>query len=329
MNQIYEHENYEIKINKMSDSVYIEFYDNNLYKTFSNTFLDIDIVTITGKSIDTFYTVMNTVFSALIDKDYEKSTLNIILFNKQIKLDIHHKYYIDLKFELELNLNKEDSSNDKNICFKKLEDKIKLLEIKNDQLTTQLTKLEDFIDNYMQVCIFKHYKMGYQFGHIPNIIVGISNPRIEIIFYKRDHLDVSSRYNNKNYLELRITLGSENSMLYLNFDPAFKIVKCDILELNMMIDYDPIFEKINLSKIPLPLSVKTLIIKKHKSISLPFFELPNLITLELIDCTFEFIYEKISHLKTLKNITIQRCNNFKERELLISKGYNFNVSHDL
>ena len=44
MNLTYEH---EIKINKMCDSVYIEFYDNKLYKIFSNTFLDTDIVTIT------------------------------------------------------------------------------------------------------------------------------------------------------------------------------------------------------------------------------------------------------------------------------------------
>jgi len=217
MNLTYEHENYEIKINKMSDSVYIEFYDNNLYKTFSNTFLDIDIVTITGKSIDTFYTVMNTVFSALIDKDLDKSTLNIILFNKQIKLDIHHKYYIDIKFELELNLNKENSLNDKNICFKKLEDKIKSLEIKNDQLTKQLTKLEDsysknicfkeledkfediigslvikndqftnqlikledFIDNYMHVCIY-HETSSSRNRYSVSLTIPIKCPNIII-----------------------------------------------------------------------------------------------------------------------------------------------------
>jgi hypothetical protein len=73
----------------------------------------------------------------------------------------------------------------------------------------------------------------------------------------------------------------------------------------------------------LPLSLKKLIIKDYLSIL--SFELPNLINLELIDCTFEFIYEKISHLKTLKNITLQRCDNFKERELLISKGYNIQM----
>jgi hypothetical protein len=70
----------------------------------------------------------------------------------------------------------------------------------------------------------------------------------------------------------------------------------------------------------LPLSLKKLIIKDYLSIL--SFELPNLINLELIDCTFEFIYDMILHINTVKNINIQRCDNFKERELLISKGYN-------
>jgi hypothetical protein len=327
MNLTYEYENYEIKINKMTDSVYIEFYDNKLYKTFSNTFLDTDIVTITGKSIDTFYTVMNTVFSALIDKDFEKSTLNIILFNKQIKLDIHHKYYIDLKFELELNLNKENSLNDKNICLKKLEDKIKLLEIKNDQLTKQLTKLEDscsknicfeeledkfediirslvikndqftnqlikleeFIDNYMQVCIYHESHPGGLGRYSVSLIIPIkcNNIIISEPVHANDIPRMFIGNDNITYLSIR---KSAYKIL-----KVFKIVKCDTLTLEG--------NNIECSLLILPLSIKKLIIKNYKSI-LPF-ELPNLINLELIDCTFEFIYAKISHFKTLKNITLQ------------------------
>jgi hypothetical protein len=302
MNLTYEYENYEIKINKMSDSVYIEFYDNKLYKTFSNTFLDTDIVTITGKSIDTFYTVMNTVFSALIDKDFDKSILNIILFNKQIKLDIHHKYYIDIKFELELNLNKENSLNDKNICLKKLEDKIKLLEIKNDQLTEYIDDLKEFINNNIQLNI-KDCSSNVT-------LICINQIEIDIYWHRHGSKVIGTRYENINGMN-KLILDCHG--LFPN--SRFKNVKCESLKIISIDDYKlPFF---------LPLSLKKLIIKD--CLSILSFELPNLINLELIDCTFELIYENISHLKTLKNITIQRCNNFKERELLISKGYNIQM----
>jgi len=320
MNQIYKHENYEIKINKMSDSVYIEFYDNNLYKTFSNTFLDIDIVTITGKSIDTFYTVMNTVFSALIDKDYEKSILNIILFNKQIKLDIHHKYYIDIKFELELNLNKEDSSNDKNICFKKLEDKIKLLEIKNNEL-------QNYIYNYMSINIATCSQH--------NIFIPCNTHHIKFINYKSIGRKIEIINGNCIINSLCKNSFTDHKIKLACFNKEFLGVKCKTLELELedctcysegKFRNENVEEKIKIWSIfesYLPLSVEKLIINNYNNMYK--FELPNLINLELIDCTFEFIYEKILHLKTLKNITIQRCNNFKECELLISKGYNIQM----
>jgi len=258
---------------------------------------------------------MNTVFSALIDKDYEKSTLNIISFNKQIKLDIHHKYYIDIKFELELNLNKEDSSNDKNICFKKLEDKIKLLEIKNDQLTNIIYELKDYIDTNMHLCIYNNEENCTNIPiNSPNIIIYISD-------YNCNKLKIS----NENICGLDKLVLQTNCNTYPN--TIFKGIKCRTLELIYYNKKSSIYTLPFRSSLPLPLTLQTLIIKGFFSI--PSFEFTNLINLELIECNIEFIYGKISHLKTLKNIIIIQCNNFKEYELLISKGYNVKISHDL
>jgi hypothetical protein len=113
MTLTYQNIKYDILIDKRIDSVYIEFYDKQLYKTFSNIFLDTDIITF-NMSIKTFYTVMDTVIKDYIklDDDKEKyiindektSTLDIFMSNKKMKLNIHHKYYIEFKFEIELNL---------------------------------------------------------------------------------------------------------------------------------------------------------------------------------------------------------------------------------
>ena len=346
MNLTYEHENYEIKINKMCDSVYIEFYDNKLYKTFSNTFLDTDIVTITGKSIDTFYTVMNTVFNALIDKDSDKSTLNIIYFNKQIKLDIHHKYYIDIKFELELNLNNENSLNDKNICLKKLEDKIKSLEIKNNELTKYIDDLREFINTNMDVSIDVNGCIRIPFNSINitidnyynNKIYDVINENITIsngIMTRGESIKINSPINfNKNFCNINcciLTLISDEIFVRFSSENTINSNRSGkgrwgsgkgrwgsghmgherYLPLNKLEDQH------------LPYSVETLNIYQYTKMYK--FELPKLINLNLCTCTIEFIYDKIQHLKTLKNITINNCNNFKERELLISKGYNVKI----
>jgi len=185
MTLTYQNIKYDILIDKRIDSVYIEFYDKQLYKTFSNTFLDTDIITF-NMSIKTFYTVMDTVIKDYIklDDDKEKyiindektSTLDIFMSNKKMKLNIHHKYYIEFKFEIELNLNIENSLDDNFKCLKKFEDKIKKLEISNNELQTKNQELLEYINTYMQVCI------GFYFyGHKTHVIIPVNSPKIEII----------------------------------------------------------------------------------------------------------------------------------------------------
>ena len=319
---------YDITIDKRTDSVYIEFYDKLLYKTFSNTFLDTDIITF-NMSIKTFYTVMNTVIKDYIklddgdednyedendeydktnnenNEDNKKSILKIIISNKQMKLDIHHKYYIEFKFEIDLKLNIDNCLDDKFKCLKKFEDKIKKLEISNKELSDQLDKINN-INNVVSICIasWLHNNNNY------NILIPYESPRIII---KNDNsLGPDICKISDEYIEL----SNHNNCtgITIKFNKTFQGVKCETLEL--ISNY--IFKDWDNNH--LPLSVTKLTIQGY---SIMYnFHLPNLINLELIDCSLEFIYKDILHLKTLKNITIQRCNNFKERELLISKNYN-------
>jgi hypothetical protein len=139
--------------------------------------------------------------------------------------------------------------------------------------------------------------------------------------------------NSSAYSAVAITRRASNTingiLSKIEIEEAVSISAASEAESVLTLINDDIFIKFfggrlnNLEDQNLPLSVEKLIITKYNKMYK--FQLPNLIILELIDCTFEFIYEKISHLKTLKNITIQQCNNFKERELLISKGYNVNI----
>jgi len=311
MTLTYQNIKYDILIDERIDSVYIEFYDKQLYKTFSNIFLDTDVITF-NMSIKTFYTVMDTVIKDFIKldiiEDDETSMLKIFMLNKQMKLYIHHKYYIEFKFEIELNLNIGNSLDDNFKCLKKFEDKIKKLEISN-----QLDKLQEYIDNYMQVCIGTYHYNNCSYS----MIIPINIPKIKI---KNDNtLGINLCKISDDDVLLSTSFSQTHTPPHISINVKFNKhlcgVKCKILELYVDNLYTNWNENTNFTY-----SVETLIINKYTKMYK--FQLPNLINLELIDCSFELIFDLISHIKTLKNITIQRCNNFKERELLISKSYN-------
>jgi hypothetical protein len=77
----------------------------------------------------------------------------------------------------------------------------------------------------------------------------------------------------------------------------------------------------------LPLLITTLMIEGYISTNnFKEMNLPNLETIKFKDCPeIESIYYSLSHLKTLKNITINNCPKFQERDLLLTNGYNFKV----
>ena len=120
MDTVYNYQNYDITIKKCSDSVYIQFLDTQLFKMYANTFIDIDVIRF-NMTLDMFYKVMTTVFESIVEEDDDKATLNIFPSINNLKLSIHHKFYLEFIFELELNLIKEASLSAKDICIKKLE----------------------------------------------------------------------------------------------------------------------------------------------------------------------------------------------------------------
>ena len=125
MDTIYNYNNYEIILKKCVDSVYVQFLDTQLFKLYSNTYSDIDIIKITMGNLDMFYRVLITSVESVINGD-DKASLEIFPSMKNLKLSIHHKFYLEFIFELQLDLIQDQSLNAKDMCIKKLE---KLAEI--------------------------------------------------------------------------------------------------------------------------------------------------------------------------------------------------------
>ena len=122
MATVFEYENYEISIDKKTDSVYIGFLDKTFYKLYSNNFLDTDVIGF-NMTLDNFYKVITSSFNALIEEDEEIAIIKINHSSRNIILNIHYKEYLEFKFELCLNVNTDCSLNTKELCIKKLEQK--------------------------------------------------------------------------------------------------------------------------------------------------------------------------------------------------------------
>jgi len=323
MDTVYNYQNYDITIKKCSDSVYIQFLDTQIYKMYANTFIDIDVIRF-NMTLDMFYKVMTTVFESIVEEDDDKATLNIFPSINNLKLSIHHKFYLEFIFELELNLIKEASLSAKDICIKKLEQKIDTLQKQDEDLKT-------FIDNYMEVTITDNFNQtikafnlndkqfyitttpqGWQiYSHNQSYSIKINTPNIKILYFNNNDVN---RIEQNTYI-----LNTSNNIKY---NENFKIVKCKKLIINNptnngMKDY-------NFGYNNLPLSLTTLIIEGYVSTdNFKEMDLPNIESIEFKDCPeVTNIYYSLSHLKSLKNIIIKNCPNFQERDLLLTNEYN-------
>jgi hypothetical protein len=303
MDTIYNYNNYEIILKKCVDSVYIQFLDKQLFKLYSNTYIDIDVIKFTMGNLDMFYKVMVTVFESITNSD-DKAKLEIYPSAKNLKLSVHHKYYLEFIFELQLNLVQEHSLSAKEMCVKKLEKKIDELKVKHDSLQT-------FINDYMELTITDNFNQ-HNVNH--NYIIKVNTPIIKIFGVGLGQGHLNNMVNNI------YVLNTDGPIKYNN---NFKIIKCQKLIIENpanggIKDYDFGYNN-------LPLSITTLVIMGYIGINnFKNMDLPNITTMEFESCQeITNIYASISHLKSLKNITIKNCPKFQERDLLLTHWYNF------
>jgi len=313
MTSTFNHGNYEITVIKKEDCVYIQFLDNQFYKLYSNSYLDTDIFEF-KMSLDMFYTVIITVFNALIEDNKEHAVTDILPSSDNIKLKIHHKYYLQFIFELTLKINKDCVLGAKDICIKKLEQNINTLSTNFNKLSkdhislnTNFNKLTDFVDKYMEMSIINNC-------NIVSYILKLNTPNIKIDYY--DTVSHSQLTNRMSFINVSDNLTTIS--LYGNwsqkFNESFKMIKCHTLELN---NTGTDFNYKNL-----PLSLDKLIISGSTPIIyFKDIDLPNLKTIELkAGSTITKIYSSISHIKSIKTIIINSLPNFEERDLLLTNG---------
>ena len=316
METIYNYNNYEIIIKKCVDSVYVQFLDTTLFRLFSNTFSDIDIIKITMGNLDMFHRVLITVVESAINGD-DKATLEILPSMKNLKLSIHHKFYLEFIFELQLNLIQEHSLNAKDMCIKKLEKTVFELNRKHEELQT-------FMNDYMEVTITDifngktsqfHCHSGVICANIPNQIyhIKINTPVIKIF-----GADLNSL--NKIVDDIYV-LNTDGPIKY---NKNFKIINCYKLIIDNSNNHGGV-KDYDFGYNHLPLSITTLVIIGHIGINnFKQMELPNIESIEFENCPeITNIHASLSHLKSLKNITIKNCPKFQERDLLLTNGYNF------
>jgi hypothetical protein len=292
------YENYEISLHQKTDSVYIQFLDKQFYKIYSNNYLDTDILQF-NMSLDIFYKVLLTVFKALIDDKKEVATIKINPSSRNIILNIHHKYYLEFKFELRLDLNTDNSLGAKDLCIKKLEQNI-------DTLRKEHNTLQKFIDEYMELTITNYFTNNsindwYSIKiNTPIIILNcVSTMNGQVI-----------GLNSTCYMPIM----NNNSM---TFNSNFKMIKCHTLTLQSM-------ASVSFNYSNLPLSLKKLIIYGDTTITyFSQMDLPNLEIIQLESSKITTIHSSISHLKSVKTIRITGCTAFQERDLLLTSGYKF------
>ena len=305
MDTIYNYNNYEIILKKCVDSVYIQFLDKQLFKLYLNTYIDIDVIKFTMGNLDMFYKVMMTVFESITNSD-DKAKLEIYPSMKNLKLSVHHKYYLEFIFELQLNLIQEHSLSAKEMCVKKLEKKVDELKVKHDSLQT-------FINDYMELTITDNFNYGSHYN--TSYSIKVNTPNIKLTGVSPNIYTYINTIVNNIYI-----LHNHTS---INFNNNFKMIKCQ--KLIIQNDCNSVATNHNFSYNNLPLSITTLVIIGYIGITnFKQMELPNITTMEFENCPdVTQIYASISHLKSLKNITIKNCPKFQERDLLLTHGYNF------
>jgi hypothetical protein len=218
---------------------------------------------------------------------------------------IHHKFYLEFIFELQLDLIQDKSLNAKDMCIKKLEKTVCELSKKHEELNT-------FINDYMEVTITDIFASS---NHQTNwsYHIKINTPIIKI---------KGSGLNNQNNIVNGIYVLNTDSPI--KYNKNFKIINCHKLIIDnssnhgCVKDYDFGYNN-------LPLSITTLGIIGYIGVNnFKKMGLPNIETIEFEDCPeIGNIYASLSHLKSLKNITIKNCPKFQERDLLLTNGYNF------
>jgi len=340
MDTVYNYQNYEIIIKKCSDSIYIQFLDKQLFKIYSNTFIDIDVIRF-NMTLNIFYKIMITVFESIIEEDDDMATLEIFPSMNNLKLSIHHKFHLKFIFELELNLIKEASLSAKDICIKKLEQKIDTLQKEHDDLKKQYEelkiehdKIEVIItDTFMETLSYSMNNNHYTVV-ASDLLFKISKntfPDIKIHLLKSGNVflnqhmiihgattDLNRRYYQNKINNNIYVLYTSNNIKYNN---NFKNIKCHtlIIESNQ--------NSYNFGYKNLPLSIITLIIEGDISTNnFKELELPNLETIKFQNCkTITCVYDYLVHLKSLKNIIIKNCPIFQERALFLMNGYNFKI----
>jgi hypothetical protein len=312
MDTIYNYNNYEIILKKCVDSVYIQFLDKQLFKIYANTYIDVDLIKLTMGNLDMFYKVMSTVFESCIttNKD-DKSTLEIFPSMKKLKLSIHHKFYLEFIFDLQLNLVEDQSLSAKDMCIKKLENSL-------NEVTRKYDELESFINDYMELTITDNFIYTHTQGGVytPNqsYSIKINTPIIKIYGINANSGQIHNNSFDNNYY----ILYTLNNIKYNN---NFKMIKCD----KLIIDNTSNLLTADFGFNNFPLSITILVITGN--INQSYFKgmyLPNINSIEFENCSeLVNIYASLSHLKSLKNIKIKNCPKFQDRDVLLTHGYNF------
>ena len=343
MATIYNHENYEITIDRKSDSVYIGFLDKTFYKLFEYNFLDTDVIQF-NMTLDNFYKVILTSFDALITENDKIATIKINHLSRNINLVIHYKFHLEFKFELILNLNTDSNMSTKDLCIKKLEQKLNTVQKSYTELEQKFNQLEKFIDEFMELTITDNFIEG-QWSIINSYVIKINTPEIELFLVTVapatfNHLELNAstlatsgllqkfqsmtlypKYTDNKCVHYRgnlcrIPILSTNQII---FNSNFQMIKCYTLTINKDI---PLNDLNNLKF--LPLSLTKLIIRNDATMQhFSQLKLPNLETIQLENLTIKNIRSSISHLKSVKTIRITGCSNFVERDLLLTNGYKF------
>ena len=312
-------ENYEITINKKEDSVYVQLLDKQFYKLYSKSYYDIDVLEF-NMTLDIFFKVLNTVFNALVDDNKENATSEIVSLSDSIKFKIHHKYYIDFKFELCLGSDKDYALGPKEMCIKKLEQNIDKQKKDFNDLKKDFDVLnglyqvnERFINEHMSLVVLEPFSYSYN-----------NNSGHPITLYREHNLKISTKkiiFHNYSNSNNGVFKKIDESITTLFFTAGTKMInslemiRADTLEIHhITFDFGYKF---------LPLSLKTLVL--HGSTPVTFLKqmkLPNLETIEIRSSQIINIYESIAHLKTIKNIVIVESIPFLEKGLLLTHGYN-------
>ena len=249
-------------------------------------------------SLDIFYKVLLTVFKALVDNDKTVATININPSSRNIILNIHHKYYLEFKFELRLDLNTDNSLGAKDLCIKKLEQNI-------DTLRKEHNTLQKFIDEFMELTITDFFVSGVGYSFNESYSIKINTPVILLRLIGA----ITQAYITLNGDTGNIPIINTSAM---QFNSNFKMIKCHTLTLQSMASVQFNYKN-------LPLSLKKLIISGDTTVAyFTQMDLPNLEIIQLENSKITTIHSSISHLKSVKTIRITGCTGFQERDLLLT-----------